>query len=166
VQATTIDLAFPLDGRRVPIDHGYALYSALSRVRPQLHACGWLGVHPLAGEPDGEGGLRLRRNADLRVRAPADRIPDLLPLAGATLEVGGEQLSLGIPRAYPLPPAATLDSRLVVIKLTRPPTKRAEGSTSETLDGAGLAERYGRELRRQLSRLGSTASRSSVVGSA
>jgi hypothetical protein len=32
-----IDLAFVLVGRTVPMDHGYALFSALCRVVPALH---------------------------------------------------------------------------------------------------------------------------------
>src|ERR1019366_8470757 len=45
------DLAFPLVGERVARDHGYALYGALCRVAPGLHAAAWLGVHPLGGKP-------------------------------------------------------------------------------------------------------------------
>jgi CRISPR-associated endonuclease/helicase Cas3 len=32
-----VDLAFRLTGRKVPVDHGYALYSAMSRLLPELH---------------------------------------------------------------------------------------------------------------------------------
>ncbi|WP_083764934.1 type I-MYXAN CRISPR-associated protein Cas6/Cmx6 [Geotalea uraniireducens] len=31
-----IDLAFPVQGKTVPVDHGYALYGALSRICPHL----------------------------------------------------------------------------------------------------------------------------------
>jgi CRISPR-associated endonuclease/helicase Cas3 len=151
---TTLDLAFPLAGRRVPLDHGYALYSAVSRLRPELHATRWLGIHPLAGEPDAEGALQLRRGADLRFRIPAEHVASLLPLAGATLIVAGEALSLGIPRAYPLVPAATVDARLVVINLTKPPLKTAAAGARPTLDVAAFAESYVKEIRRQLGAIG------------
>ena len=32
-----VDLAFRVLGERVPIDHGYALYAALSKTLPALH---------------------------------------------------------------------------------------------------------------------------------
>ncbi len=34
---TWIDLAFPLRGETLPLDHGYALFAASSRVVPALH---------------------------------------------------------------------------------------------------------------------------------
>jgi hypothetical protein len=32
-----VDLAFRLTASKVPVDHGYALYSAISRLLPELH---------------------------------------------------------------------------------------------------------------------------------
>ena len=32
-----VDLAFRLIGGKVPVDHGYALYSAISRLLPGIH---------------------------------------------------------------------------------------------------------------------------------
>ena len=32
-----VDLAFRLTGSKVPVDHGYALYSAISRLLPEIH---------------------------------------------------------------------------------------------------------------------------------
>jgi hypothetical protein len=33
-----VDLAFRLTGNKVPVDHGYALYSVMSRVLPEIQA--------------------------------------------------------------------------------------------------------------------------------
>ena len=41
-----VDLAFRLTGSKVPVDHGYALYSALSRLLPEIHGAKNIGVHP------------------------------------------------------------------------------------------------------------------------
>ncbi len=32
-----VDLAFRLTGSKIPVDHGYALYSAISRLLPESH---------------------------------------------------------------------------------------------------------------------------------
>src|ERR1700682_4012802 len=47
---SVVDLSFGLTGGPVRVDHGYPLFSAISRVLPQLHADGHVGVHPLHGK--------------------------------------------------------------------------------------------------------------------
>ncbi len=149
-----IDLAFPIHGRRIPQDHGYAVYGALCRVQPALHQSGWLGVHPISGQPDGNGFLQLHPRTSLILRLPAERIAEALPLAGQCLSISGESVQLGLPSVRPLVPATALDSRLVVIKLTDVPRKAvaAEGQRP-SLDVAGIAERFRAELDRQLARI-------------
>ena len=44
-----IDLAFELRGAEIPLDYGYALFAALSRVVPRLHGDRRVGVHPIRG---------------------------------------------------------------------------------------------------------------------
>lgn len=140
-----VDLAFPLRGSQVVRDHGYPLFSALCSVVPQIHGAKWLGVHPIAGTPLGDGWLGIRRGAHLLLRAPAERIPTLLPLAGRSLDVGGMRITLGAPRIQALVPATSLDARIVVLKLTGAP-READG----TLDVRGFERRYVDELARQL----------------
>lgn len=138
-----VDVAFPIVGTTLPVDHGYSLYAAISRHLPALHGVGWLGVHPLRGRVVADKRLDVSKS-ELRLRAPASRISDLLGLVGLSLEVAGAPLRVGAPRVWPLAPAATLDARLVFVKLTgiSPPCPRAM-----------LEERYQAELRRQLADL-------------
>jgi hypothetical protein len=42
------------------VDHGYALYSAISRVVPEIHEAKTIGVHPTRGAYSGNGELILR----------------------------------------------------------------------------------------------------------
>ena len=149
-----VDLSFPIVGARVPRDHGYALYSALCRAVQALHGARWLGVHPLSGTPVGEETLQLGQRAQLRLRLPADQIAVVLPLAGARLEVGGAGIRVGAPRVHALAPAASLDARLVLIKLTRAPHHRNDEIGREALDVERFAERYAREIGRQLQAMG------------
>jgi CRISPR-associated protein Cas6 len=113
----TIVVHFPVQGRQLPADHGYALYSAITRQLPALHGATWLGLELLSGVPWREGIIVLpTRGAQLRLRVPADRYGTLLPLAGKRLDIAGHTLRLGIPTARPLQPAPSLYARCVTIK--------------------------------------------------
>lgn len=115
---------FPVQGRQLPADHGYALYGAIARQLPALHGAAWLGIELLSGVPWREGIIVLpTRGAHLRLRLPADRYGHVLPLAGRRLDISGHTLRLGIPLARPLTPAPSLYARCVTIKkFTEPDT--------------------------------------------
>jgi CRISPR-associated protein Cas6 len=112
----SIDLAFRLTGSTVPVDHGYALYAALSRIAPELHADQELGVHPIRGVYGGEGKLYLSDLSRLILRLPDERIRTYLKLAGKQLEVDGHVIQVGVPEVRGLLPVASLRTRLVTIK--------------------------------------------------
>ena len=111
-----IDLAFRLIGSTVPVDHGYALYAALSRVVPDLHNTTPVGVHPIRGVYSGNGDLRLSDSSRLVLRLPDGEIQLYLKLAGKVLDVAGHRLSIGVPEVRTLSPVARLRARLVTIK--------------------------------------------------
>ena len=69
-----VDLAFRLTGSKVPVDHGYALYSAISRVVPEIHEAKSIGVHPIRGIYGGTGELMLRDSSRLVVRMESEQI--------------------------------------------------------------------------------------------
>ncbi len=99
---TAVDVAFSLVGSGLPLDYGYLLFSSLSRFVPSLHKEASWGVHPVRGLRGGPGELKLDKSSLLKVRLPAGRIADLLPLAGASLTIAGHSARLGLPRIYPL----------------------------------------------------------------
>lgn len=41
---TTITVQFPLQGTKLPADHGYLLYASISQSMPELHNSKWLGI--------------------------------------------------------------------------------------------------------------------------
>lgn len=126
-----VDLSFRVIGQSLPVDHGYALYSAISHaLGPEFHESSGIGIFAIRGLPSGDRQLRLDDNSRLRIRTQADHIPALLKLAGKQLDVAGHRVRIGVPETYPLVPAATLVSRLVVIKLAEP---RAEGEAAGNL---------------------------------
>lgn len=111
-----ITVQFPVQGDKLPADHGYPLYSAISGLKPKLHETGWLAVEMISGMPFDKGLITLPRNAELRLRIPADKFGEVLRLAGKRLEIEGHQIRLGIPTARPLLPSAKLYSRIVTIR--------------------------------------------------
>jgi CRISPR-associated protein Cas6 len=139
-----VDLAFPVRGRTVPRDHGYALYGAISRLVPSVHGATWIGIHSIAAKLAGPEALTLEPMGTLRVRVPTDKIAELLPLAGATLEIAGRRVEIGAPTVHALTPVAALDARLVVIRLT--------GGLAKPFDRAAFDQRFVAEAQRQLVR--------------
>jgi len=111
-----INVQFPVEGDKLPADHGYLLYAAISQFKPELHETGWLGVEMISGMPAGDNLIVLPRRAALNLRIPADRFGEVIGLAGKRLETGKHAIRLGIPTARPLTPSAKLYSRLVTIR--------------------------------------------------
>lgn len=112
-----INVSFSLSGKQLPADHGYLLYSAISKSSSSLHGIDWLAIELISGFPSGRGLIALsERDATLRLRIPADHYSDVLPLAGKRLDIGGHQIRLGLPVARPLEPSSSLYARVVTIK--------------------------------------------------
>jgi len=111
-----ITVQFPVQGQKLPADHGYLLYSAISGLKPELHEAGWLAIEMISGMPFDKGLIALPRNAELRLRIPADKFGEVIALAGKRLEIEGHTIRLGIPTARPLLPSAKLYSRIVTIR--------------------------------------------------
>lgn len=111
-----VDLSFRLLGRTIPVDHGYALYAAMSRLVPEIHSAREIGVQPIRGTYGGRGRLHLIPFSRLVLRLPVDQIRRYLKLAGKTLDVEGHTLRVGVPDARALLPVASLRARIVTIK--------------------------------------------------
>jgi CRISPR-associated protein Cas6 len=120
-----VDLLFPIDCRRLPVDHAYALGEALCRALPWLAADTEVAVHEIhvAGSQNGwerpahgtRSYLRPSRRTRLAIRAPKDRIEPLLTqLSGTALSVDDCALSIGPGKIRPLSAETTLFARHVV----------------------------------------------------
>lgn len=159
-----INVSFSLAGKQLPADHGYLLYSAISRATQRgisptvregsvsgrgvppvsaLHKTDWLAIELISGFPSGPGLISLPdRGATLRLRIPAGHYRDVLSLAGKRLDIGGHQIRLGLPVVHPLEPAPSLYARVVTIKkFTEPePFLEAVNRQLDALDVKGTAE--------------------------
>jgi CRISPR-associated protein Cas6 len=111
-----IDLSFRIQGSHIPADHGYHLYSAISRSLPATHANGEVGVHPISGQLLGNRLMSVNDRSRLILRIDASRMGEFLPLAGKEINIAGHKLRIGVPTPQALVPAARLYSRLVIIK--------------------------------------------------
>jgi CRISPR-associated protein Cas6 len=134
-----IDLSFQVGGDRIPLDYGYALFSALSRVVPSLHGDPRIGVHPIRGMRLEPRVLTLVPASRLRIRLSTEDLVSYIGLAGTQLDLDGFVLRIGIPRVEALVPAASLTSRLVTIK------------------GMQEFDTFGAAVRRQLTEIGVSA---------
>jgi CRISPR-associated protein Cas6 len=117
-----IDVSFRVMGHSLPMDHGYTLYSTLSKLLPKLHNADWLAIHPISGFPGDRKALQITNKSRLRLRLPHDRLVEVMPLAGKQLVLADASndcaIRLGVPEVYTLHPSAVLASRCVVIKVS------------------------------------------------
>jgi CRISPR-associated protein Cas6 len=111
-----IDLSFMMVGSTIPLDHGYALFSALCRIVPNLHGDVTVGVHPIRGRQTAPGVLGLTEWSRIKIRLPSEGIAPYIALAGKEIELDGHRVRIGIPQVEGLVPAANLASRLVTFR--------------------------------------------------
>jgi CRISPR-associated protein Cas6 len=138
---TTLDLLFPVLGTRLPTDHVYPLYGALSRLLPWLHdPASQVALAPLTGRYVGRGQLQLGRGSRLRLRLRAEDVPKALPLSGKGVRVLGQALRLGVPCVQALEPAADLIAHTVAIKNAEEP-EAFVAAARRMLDGLGVGGR-------------------------
>lgn len=147
-----VELSFGITGEILPADHGYGLYSAIAHLCPMVHEQEGVSISTISGEPDRQGRIYLSKSAHLKIRLPyeADKIAQILPLAGQTLKIGSHSIQLSIPQIFPLQPFDKLRSRIVTIKKFQEPelfleaVKRQmdaleiQGNAFVPLDEAGL----------------------------
>lgn len=111
-----VDLCFQVLGHTLPVDHGFTLYGAVSRVLPFIHKEGDVGLKLIRGRYIGNGVLDISPYSELVLRLAISRVRDYLNLAGKTLDVAGQTVRVGVPRTKALIPAAALYAPLVTSK--------------------------------------------------
>ena len=111
-----LELRFPVTGSTLPIDHGYALYGAISRLIPAVHQLPDLAIDSIKGSPTGQGLLALSGHATINLRLPESYLSVVQDLAGQTLEIDGHRIAISSPLTLELAPSSSLHSRLVTIK--------------------------------------------------
>ncbi len=111
-----IDLCFQLMGKHIPVDHGFALYGAISKVLPSLHEDESAGVRLIRGRYIGNGTIDISPRTDLVLRLPAIGITQYINIAGKRLDILGNILTVGVPMTKALIPAIALYAHQVTTK--------------------------------------------------
>jgi len=122
----TVDLAFAMQCRQLPVDHLHALSQALEQVLPEMRENG-IAIHEIhiAGaqngweRPDPSLGQYLvpSRRTRMNLRVPADQAEEIARrLEGVTLDIDGCELTLGKPRTRALTSHDTLYARHVLMR--------------------------------------------------
>jgi CRISPR-associated protein Cas6 len=149
-----IDVRFPVDGKTLPLEHGYPLYAALSRMVPAFHdPQADLRFGPITGEKGPRGLLLLNHFSRLRVRLEAEKIALVLPLASQVLDVAESRIRLGVPTVLPLLALPLVAARIVTFKNSVTP-EAFLAHAREQLDAMGVKGELGIPLIREGERAG------------
>lgn len=140
-----VDQAFFVVGDVVPLDHGYALYSALCRVLGDsadvLHENAYVGVHLIGGDYEGQGRLRLNAQSRVCLRMPLDSVPVFSRLAGCELNLSGCRVRLGVSCIRALVGKPALQCRHVTMKNGQE-VGRFEAAVNLRLQVMGVAAKW------------------------
>ena len=79
----------------MPVDHGYALFLALSGLMPWIADEELLGIHPIQGANLGDGNLMVGRRCKLTIRAPRERVLELMKFVGQAFTIDGHAFTIG-----------------------------------------------------------------------
>lgn len=148
-----VDLFFHVQGKEVPVDHGYTLYSAISRILESgeenkwLHNADNVGLLPIRGHYAGQGKLMLDQHARFGLRLPVNLIPKVLRLAGKRLDVNGETLRVGVSTTSALIPVPVLYAHIVTTKNGEDET-RFDAEIQRQLDALAIKGKPARGPRR------------------
>ncbi|MDJ0632630.1 MAG: type I-MYXAN CRISPR-associated protein Cas6/Cmx6 [Xenococcaceae cyanobacterium MO_188.B29] len=118
IQNPCIELAFPVMGQSLPIDHGYRLYSALKYKLMQLKDWDDISIKTISGKLDRnkQKEIELTDRSKLLIRLPSEKVPFVYSFSGKSLTVGKHKIRLGIPEMNFLQPRSRLRSHIVVIR--------------------------------------------------
>lgn len=72
-----VDLCFSITGRTIPVDHGFDLYSAISKVIPEFHEAEDAGMKLIRGRYIGDGLLDIQTNSWLILTCPPKTGPEI-----------------------------------------------------------------------------------------
>ncbi len=112
--ASMVDVFYTLQGKTLPRDHRQALAAALERLLPWLADPTQAGTHRINAVAGSGPTALLSQRTRLALRVRRDRLDDMAPLSGATIDVAGYLLRLGrVPVVRELRPYTTLYSHLV-----------------------------------------------------
>lgn len=109
-------ISFVVKGKRIPVDHGFLLYAAISSILPEFHETKDIGVRLIRGAYDENGYLNISPESYLRLLVPQELLSTFLALCGRELNLVGNRLTVGVARTFQLKPVSTLYAHLVTTR--------------------------------------------------
>jgi CRISPR-associated protein Cas6 len=125
VPDNVVDLQFSIDCKILPVDHAYALSTAIQQALPWFAEDEIAALHLIHGADSGNGWERpegsddiiyLSRRTRLVLRVPSERVDDTLALSGQMLSVAGNPMSVGSATRRQLSITTSLYSRHMVLE--------------------------------------------------
>ena len=109
-----VEMRWQVFGDRLPADHCYRLYSALSRYEPKFKKVEFQ-LNTIAGIPDRQGWVKLGSQSELVIRCAVENIP-LFNFDNQVVRVGDSLIQFKQGQGGTLSPKVNLRSRIVTIK--------------------------------------------------
>lgn len=125
-----IDLNFPLSfspGTIIPKDHGYLLFSALSKKIPEIHSNNKIFIHLIRGDCKNHA-IYLTKNSYLTIRCNINEAYLFKPLLEASLTIGCSKVFINGPKYQRLLPSSVLFVPSVMIKFAKNPGNKLSES--------------------------------------
>lgn len=113
----TVDFTFKISGKEIPVDHGYALYAAISQIVPQIKTTNEFGIHSINGKifPK-ENKMQIKENSNLTIRTDINNLPIIYALSNREINVLNNTIQIqGISSIKHLEPYENLYSKMVTI---------------------------------------------------
>lgn len=118
-----VDLSFKVQCKQLPLDHAYALSTAIQQKLPWFKDEPQAGMHLIHGAESGNGWIRpqgpgatlvLSRRTRFRLRLPKHRVDDAKRVVDKDIDIDGSSLRLSDPSEKLLTTSRTVFSRYVV----------------------------------------------------
>jgi len=132
-----VDLCFSVTGRTIPVDHGFDLYSAISRIIPEFHQAEDIGLKLIRGRYIGDGLLDIHPNSWLILRLKTPVLPGYINLAGKTIKLKDHIIQIGVPQTRSIMPDSCLYAHLVTTRNGND-QNRFEKEISRQMSGLGV----------------------------
>lgn len=117
------DLFFKVSGDKIQTDHSFHLFSALSKLFPNIHNDLEIGISRIDGKLLPNRMTEITDKSRLRLRLPVEVIPDLLvSIQNKDIEISGNKLSIGtLDKVSEIKYCRQLYSRIVTIRNKKSP---------------------------------------------
>ena len=118
-----VELNFFINGSTIPVDHGYVLFSAISKAVPGFHKSQSAALGLIRGRYIGDGLLDISCNSCLAIRLKPEEITPYINLSGKILDLKGHKLLVGVPLTRAVVPQGAVYAHFVTTRNGQDPVR-------------------------------------------